>query len=293
MSAGMDVTNIIAALDLPPGCQVDRRIPKTLLTEHGASTAADKRAIADGIALCRWVATIKPETAAVSAYQDADRDYGEIHVLVVSFHPQAKQDRLTTMLHRAVAYPIILLRETVGDDSAHHVSVSLAHQRRSQAAAQAVVLDGEPVVAIIASPRIPGSAELHPASAEPSATRRSQGAPCVNAEDAAQSERCVAFCHALALSRQPRDSLYALYQGWMDTVLAWQAAQVTGTFALAPTPEGATLRRAALVTCARLRVELARLRTAVAKETQMARRVDLNLAVQRAEAALAAARANL
>jgi len=103
----------------------------------------------------------------------------------------------------------------------------------------------------------------------------------------------VAFCHALALSRQPRDSLYALYQGWMDTVLAWQAAQVTGTFALAPTPEGATLRRAALVTCARLRVELARLRTAVAKETQMARRVDLNLAVQRAEAALAAARANL
>jgi hypothetical protein len=39
--------------------------------------------------------------------------------------------------------------------------------------------------------------------------------------------------------------------------------------------------------------DIARLRAAANKETQLARRVDLNLELKRAEAALAAARANL
>lgn len=38
----MIVSDIIAALDLPPGAGVDRRVPKMLLAEHGAPTAADK-----------------------------------------------------------------------------------------------------------------------------------------------------------------------------------------------------------------------------------------------------------
>ena len=45
--------------------------------------------------------------------------------------------------------------------------------------------------------------------------------------------------------------------------------------------------------CARLDAEIARLRTAAAKEKQMAQRVELNLELKRVEAAQAAARANL
>jgi hypothetical protein len=37
----------IAALDLPAAARVDRRVPKSLLLEHGAPTAADKRHIND------------------------------------------------------------------------------------------------------------------------------------------------------------------------------------------------------------------------------------------------------
>ena len=38
----MIVSDIIAALDLPSGARVVRRVPKMLLAEHGAPTAAEK-----------------------------------------------------------------------------------------------------------------------------------------------------------------------------------------------------------------------------------------------------------
>ena len=98
---------------------------------------------------------------------------------------------------------------------------------------------------------------------------------------------------ALALGKQPRATLHALYQGWIDTLLALQAARVTGTFAVAANAEHAALRRDALQECARLDAEIARLRATAAKEKQMSRRVELNLELKRVEAAQAAARANL
>ena len=44
----MKAAELIAALDLP-GARVDRRVPKKLLVENGAPTAADKRRINEGI----------------------------------------------------------------------------------------------------------------------------------------------------------------------------------------------------------------------------------------------------
>ena len=55
----MIATELIAALELPPNARVDRQVPKTLLLEHGAPTAADKRRIKEGIEEVQWVATLK------------------------------------------------------------------------------------------------------------------------------------------------------------------------------------------------------------------------------------------
>ncbi len=102
-----------------------------------------------------------------------------------------------------------------------------------------------------------------------------------------------AFSAALALGRQPHKNLYALYQGWMDTLLALKAARVTGVFRLATDADQAAARRDALCECARLDAEIARLRAAAAGEKQMPRQVELNMEVKRMEAALAAACARL
>jgi hypothetical protein len=45
----MSTTTLINALALPPDARLDQRVPKKLLLEQGAPTAADKRHLQDGI----------------------------------------------------------------------------------------------------------------------------------------------------------------------------------------------------------------------------------------------------
>jgi hypothetical protein len=252
----LNAAAVIAALELPPGARVDRSVPRTLLVEHGAPTAADKRRINQGIEEVQWVATLKPTTIGVPALRDDVREYLEIAVLSVALRAEAKTERLAGLIHRAVPYPMFVL-VTEGT----RLSVSLAHKRWSQREAGTTVLDGEPVAVTLAD-------------SEPGGLQTS-------------------FHEALSLARQPRADLYLLYQGWIDTLLALLAARVTGLFAIATSPDQAATRREALRECARLDTEVARLRAIAAKEKQVPRQVALNLELKRAEAARAAALARL
>jgi len=248
---------VLAALDLPAGSRVDQRVPKKLLLEHGAPTAADKRTINDGIEELLWVAALKPTTIGVPEYRDNVREYLEIAVLRLTLRAAAaRATRLVELVHRAVPYPLLLLTE-----QAEQSGVSAAHIRWSQGEAGKTVLEGDVVAA--------------------------------HYDGDWNDERGAAFRNALALGRQPRATLYTLYQGWIDTLVALQAARVTGRFAVATDAEHAAVRREALQECARLDAQIARLRASAAKENQLARRVELNLELKRVEMARAVARAKL
>ena len=80
----------VVALALPDGALVDRRVPKTLLIENGAHTAADKRRIREGVEEIRWLAALKPTTVGVAEYRDAAREYLEIAVLKLTFRSDAR-----------------------------------------------------------------------------------------------------------------------------------------------------------------------------------------------------------
>jgi hypothetical protein len=256
MTRAAHIEQLIFALDLPTGSRVDRRVPKKLLLENGAPTAADKRSINEGIEELLWLAALKPTTIGVPEYRDDAREYLEIAVLRLTLRKGTRATRLIELVHRAVPYPVLLLTE-----QGERPGLSAVHKRWSQSEAGKTVLES----AVIA-------AEW----------------------EAASDDGCWrAFGDALALGRQPRITLYALYQGWIDTLLALQAARVTGAFAVAANAEHAAARRDALRECARLDAEIARLRAAAAKEKQMARQVALNLELKRVEAAQAAARARI
>lgn len=256
MSAEVVIADLVVALDLPAGARVGQRVPKKLLSENGAPTAADKRAINDGVEELVWVAALKPNTIGVPDYRDDVREYLEIAVLHLTLRAGAKAARLIALTHRAVPYPVLLLAAR-----ADGASISAAHKRWSQGEAGKTVLDGDIVEASL------------------SAAGNDSFAP--------------AFFHALALNHQPRLSLRALYQGWIDTLLAFQAACKTGHFAPPDSPASADARRAALAACSRLEAEIAHLRAGAAREKQMARQVALNLELKRVEAELAAAHDNL
>lgn len=256
----MNTDEILAALDLPASSRVDRRVPKTLLIENGAPAAADKRSINDGVEELLWVAALKPATAAIPEFRDHAREYLEIAVLRLTLRPDAKAGRLLELVHRAVPYPVLLVAEN-GGPHGHAPLLAMAHKRWSQGEAGKMVLEGEVVA--------------------------------VEWDDGRDGPHGAAFRDALAIGRQPRASLYALYQGWMDTVLALEAARRTGVFELPASTERVAARRAALQECARCEAEIARLRAVAAKEKQITRQVELNLALKRVEAARAAALARL
>ena len=249
--------DLIAALDLPGDCRVDQRVNKKLLIEHATPNASDKRQIIEGIAQIDWLAALKPNTIGVPEYRDDVRDYLEIAVLCVTLKAdadvQAKPARLAELIHRAIPYPMLLLLkldEKTQQGKQQNLMLSMVHKRLALNEADKVILDGD-VVAVA----LPGDA-------------------CTQAVNDD-------FLQALALRRQPQATLYALYQGWMDSLLALQAARLSGAFQLADSPEHAAARRAALRQCSDLQTRINSLRLAVVKEKQMARQVAINLDINK------------
>lgn len=264
------VADLIDALALPASCRVDQRIAKKLLIENSAPAAGDKRLINEGIEEIQWVAALKPNTVGVTEYRDEQREYLEIAVLVVTLRaidgkvPNAV--RIAELVQRAIPYPLVLLT-TLGN----HVELSLAHKRRAQSDPGRTVADGEGVAVSI------------------DAMVEGEDLPSMPAAMFIERE----FFQSLALARQPQGSLLALYQGWMNCAQALLAARVTGAFKLSDSPEQATVRRQALHECLDLEAEASQLRALAAKERQISRQVELNLALKRVQERLSAARSRL
>lgn len=184
---------------------------------------------------------------------DASPAVIELAVVSATLRPEvraAQAQRLQQLIHRAIPYPVLLLCAGSGD----HVNLSLAHKRASQAEAGKLVVQSQH-----------DSGEF--GAAAPAAVERE-------------------FLASLAVHRLPRADLAALYQGVIDCVTALQAARITGRYH-APA-EGraaqAEAQRDALAEWRRLGAEIAAASGAAAKERQLARRVELNLRLQRLRA---------
>jgi len=245
----MTISDLYNHFQFPHNVSVNQRVPKKLLVENGAPTAADKRRIYEGIEELRWLAVLKPTNIGVPEYRDDVREYLEIAVLSLTLRPDAKTGRLVELIHRAIPYPLLLVTE-----QSDQLTLSLAHKRLSQGEAGKVVLDDAVTL-------------------------------CDLVEHAAVS----VFLDSLSLAVQPRSHLLELYQGWINCLQAFQAAQITGRFIPSTGSESAVARREALVDYDRLTRQIAVLRAQAERESQINRRVDLNLGIKRLEAEMAAA----
>lgn len=262
---------LISTLDLPASCRVDQRVPKKMLIENLSPTPSDKRLLNDAIEEIQWIAALKPNTAGVPEYRDEQREYIEVAVLRITvrgpLYRKSIEDgdgtasikwhstilRLAELVHRAVPYPVLLLI-----DAQRRVLLSLVHKRRAQNEAGKVVLDGDVAIA-----------------------------------DVGDLPSDHSFFEALSLGHQPQASLFMLYQGWIDCLTALEVSCLTGTFQIARAPGQGADRRVMLRECLRLSQEIVRLRAMASKEKQMAKVVDLNLALKRVHADLIATQQRL
>ena len=101
------------------------------------------------------------------------------------------------------------------------------------------------------------------------------------------------FLARLAVSSLPTLSLFALYQGWIDRIAAFEASQITGKFALPDSTKQASILRDNLNLHSELHDKLSVLRAQAKKEKQISRRVELNREIKRLESEQAAAKAAL
>lgn len=254
------MNDLLVALALPPAALVQQRIPKKMLAEHGAATLADRKLVQERIDVLTWHAALKPSTIGVAAFEDEQRSYLEVAVVtaklrqdvesVASISPSFSTGfkRVAELVHRAIPYPTLLLAE-----DGPQLAMSTAHVRWAQRDAERTVLDGELVMAPIQQ---------------------------VSQPDASESQALGAFLGALALMNQPRTHLMSLYQGWLDTISAWQAVELTGHFKPSESPVQAAERRQALRLCKDLDARIAAARSAASKEKQMARQVAANLEIR-------------
>ncbi len=247
----LSIDTLMATLGLPDSTRPDQpRVPKKLLLEQGMPTAADRRLIQDGLEEMLWLASLKPTNVGVPTYQDTGRAYVEIAVIGLRLRDTAKSARLAEIVHRTVPHPVLLLSE-----QRDTLTLSVAHKRTSLGEAERKVLEGSPVT----TPPLATTADT----------------------------RVTAFLASLPLARQPQANLYALYQGWLEAIEALNASWVCGEFRLPSSPEAAGARREAMERHGQLAREIATLRASAARETQMSRRVELNLAIKQREADLA------
>ena len=261
----VSLTVVLDALALPANAKVEQRIPKKLLVEQGAPTAADKRQIQDAIEELQWIAALKPTNIAVPAYRDAEREYLEVAVLTAVFRQNAKAARLTELIHRAVPYPVLLVT-SFNDGAGDGIAVSAAHKRFAQNEAGKFVVD-----------EILTTAPMTFAMAL----------------DAVPPAPIVAFLGSLALSRLPTHDLFHFYQGWMDAIVGLAAASITGSFALPESPEQTHRMRESVAMHSQIIYELSALRTQAAKEKQMNRLVELNTKIKQLELQLTASQSAL
>tara|TARA_E500000318_G_scaffold92759_2_gene91602 strand:- start:9403 stop:10173 length:771 start_codon:yes stop_codon:yes gene_type:complete len=251
---------VLDALQLPAQALIAHRVPKTLLVENGAPTAADKRHIETGIEELRWVATLKPTTVGVATYTDDTREAVELAVLILRVRTKAKLTRLVELVHRAVPYHLLLLTQMTLEDKRVGVHLSLADKRWAQNEKDKVVLDGDIV-------------QCDTATLTEAVHQR--------------------LIESLSITHQPRSNLHTLYRGWIDTILTAKAATITGDFVPAADADHAQDRATALKACAKLEGRIASIRSAAAKEKQLARRVELNTQLKALKGELDTARQRL
>jgi len=246
MTAMAALSSIISALDLPSRARVDRRIPKKMLVEQGASTAADKRAIQDGIDEIQWIAALKPSTITIPVFKDEIHDYSEIAIIAAAFRPEARAARLAELIHRAIPYPLLLIATGTGG-----VTISVAPKRAAQNKDDKVVVERIVIVRDI-DPRAPTAAER-------------------------------AFLDSLALDRHGVRDMSAIYDGWLARLEALVAARLSGRYEVRDEDGLIDRRRRALEEHARLAREAGLLQAQVARSKQISQRVDLNRKIKAIE----------
>ena len=253
--AAFDINTFYDRLGFPEPSLLDKRIYKRMVLKHGNLTATDKKTLSEDVTKLTWKHALKADTVQVLPYEDAEREYLEIAVVEAMLSGRKRAPRIAEMIQRAIPYPVLLVMiEGSG------VCVSVAHKRFSLAEKGSIVAEDFLLT------------------------------PWIALDELSQNESV--FMGSLKLKELPKSDFWAMYSAFVERVLAFACARISGRFELKP-DKTEKIRRAHLKRCWALEREIVELRAGIHKETKFASQVELNAKIKQVEARLAEETARL
>lgn len=111
-------------LNIPDSCLVGNTIFKKHFYDNGDLKSGDKDIFTKQIEKIIWKYSLKPENINIKTYSDEIREYNEIEVVEVILNSDKKIKRIAEIIMRTIPYPMLLI--FVLDDK---VQLWVAHQR--------------------------------------------------------------------------------------------------------------------------------------------------------------------
>ncbi len=234
------IETLLAKLNIPDSCLLDKRVYKKLFEENGRLDAADKKALREDVEEIRWLYTLKPATINIPRYADSQRDYGEVAVLWVTLSHANRYGRVAEFMQRAIPYPLVTFF-----NYENQVALCLADKRINQADKEKWVIE------------------------------HSFDTQWLELDHLSDSQK--RFLDDLSLKKLSFLNLYALYQDLCDRVVALNCAAYSGIYILKPDDGNSQQSRVEMLGQIRkLEQTLSELRNRLKQEKQMGRQVALN-----------------
>ncbi|WP_186668806.1 DUF4391 domain-containing protein [Sporosarcina sp. BP05] len=107
----MDEKEVLESLNLPKSTHVLRTFPYVKLATQ--FTADEKKVFSEVVEArgVRLLATINPKTTNITAYEDEETSYQEIHLFKIKVNQLTRAERIYKIIAEAMPYPLIIMFE--------------------------------------------------------------------------------------------------------------------------------------------------------------------------------------
>lgn len=233
---------------IPEKCLLNKPLFKKLFQEHADLDITDKKALKDDIDKIRWVYTLKPATVNIAAYRDDAREYDEVAIIQIDLTSANRAQRIAAFVNKAIPYPIVLVFSF-----ADTIALSVADKRINQSDKSKWVVEDAWMTEWF-NPDAPNEAQQQ-------------------------------FMQDMAMKNLSFVNFYAFYTDIKNRVIALNTATRSGNYKIV-SPEKTADRRENLTRITELEREIAELRSALKKETQFSKKLELNVSVKERQEAI-------
>jgi len=227
------IESIPKNLGIPLSCKIDKKLFKKQFTENFSLNVNERKILTNYIESITLEYLLNKDKINIAPYVDEDRDYSEIAFITVEILDKSKQKAISSII-QYIPYPIILFLVYENE-----LSLTITPKRINKSDSSKLVVE-ESIVS-----------------------------EWINLENLTVIES--AFLKSLEIRNHPFINFYALYNSYLDKLLAFNASKHSGTLNVREDT------RVLLDEIAVCEARISELKTKIKKETSFSDRVNLSI----------------